>query len=87
MRNRERLPPTCADCRPYGGLWREAKDGGLTRCGCARGRRLAELDTAGGHDSIRTRRSSIVVRDWKVEACGEGRVLESEKELNHESKG
>ena len=31
------LPPSCPACRPFGGRWRRAANGGLERCACARG--------------------------------------------------
>lgn len=40
---RPALPAPCADCRPYGGLWRkDAYTGGMERCECDRGKLLRE---------------------------------------------
>lgn len=38
------LLPPCSHCAPLDGLWRVAAGGGLERCTCARGARLAALD-------------------------------------------
>lgn len=51
------LPPPCADCRPYEGLWCRSDSGGMERCGCARGQALRFArrkgrgkESAGGFD-------------------------------------
>ena len=68
-----RLPPACGICAPYEGLWRIGAGGGLTRCGCARGVRLAEVAAKRGAN---TRRVGSKVRafpaatDWKSAAAG-----------------
>jgi hypothetical protein len=64
----EPLPPACGFCAPYGGLWRIAAGGGLKRCGCARGARLAAADAA---RTANTMRPFLVVRDGKLAACGD----------------
>ena len=69
----ERLPPACGSCAPYEGLWRIGAGGGLTRCGCARGVRLAAVDAKRGAN---TRRAGPKVRafpaapDGKAAAAG-----------------
>jgi hypothetical protein len=38
------LPPPCSECADNDGAWKRAANGGLQRCGCARGTLLAEAD-------------------------------------------
>ncbi len=38
-----KLPPPCAECRPYDGNWAPGTKG-LTRCACPRGKALTQLD-------------------------------------------
>jgi hypothetical protein len=68
----EPLPPACGRCRDYGGLWSLAAGGGLKRCGCARGVRLAALDAARMAPTKRRACALPAVRDWKAAAAGEG---------------
>jgi predicted nucleic acid binding AN1-type Zn finger protein len=38
------LPPSCVFCKPYGGAWAMAENGGMERCDCPRGRALAAAE-------------------------------------------
>ena len=68
----EPLPPACGFCAPYEGLWRIGMGGGLTRCGCARGVRLAAVDAKGKADTRRAGvRAFLVVVDRKMLASGD----------------
>ena len=69
----EPLPPPCGFCAPYEGLWCIAA-GGLKRCTCARGARLAALDAARKANTARPRSKLLAFplpRDGKAAACGE----------------
>lgn len=57
------LPPSCSDCRPHGGMWRENENGGFERCSCLRGRMLAEASPV----KRRKRKSAF---DGKAAAVG-----------------
>jgi hypothetical protein len=37
------LPAPCRECRPFGGAWRQAENGGMERCSCPRGQALVAL--------------------------------------------
>jgi hypothetical protein len=70
----EPLPPPCMLCRDFDGLWRAGPGGGLKRCSCPRGVRLAALDAARKANTKRPRSKALafpVVRDGKAAACGE----------------
>ena len=60
------LPPSCPLCAPEGGYWTRAANGGLRRCGCPRGRILAQLRPSTGHSTVRP-----AVRDGKSKGAGE----------------
>jgi hypothetical protein len=70
----EPLPPACGLCAPYEGLWCIAAGGGLKRCACPRGARVAEADAKG---KANTRRAGSKVRaflaavDGKMLAAGD----------------
>jgi hypothetical protein len=66
------LPLACGFCAPYEGLWCISAGGGLKRCACPRGERLAALDAT---RKANTRHVGSRVRalpsDWKAMAAGE----------------
>jgi hypothetical protein len=69
----EPLPPPCRFCVHQDGAWCIAAGGGLKRCGCARGVRLAAGDAKGKADTARAGskvRPFLLVRDGKLAACG-----------------
>ena len=61
------LPPACRDCRPFGGSWRQALNGGMERCACARGRALEALEEMSRKPKRRKRLASF---DAKMAAAG-----------------
>jgi hypothetical protein len=67
------LPPACGRCRDYGGLWAIGAGGGVRRCTCPRGARLAELDAKGKATGTHRSRARVLpaVQDWKAAAAGE----------------
>jgi hypothetical protein len=70
----EPLPPPCGFCAHQDGAWRIATGGGLKRCGCARGVRLAAVDATRKADTRRAGskvRAFPVVRDGKMLASGD----------------
>jgi hypothetical protein len=70
----EPLPPACGLCAPWEGFWCIGAGGGLTRCGCARGVRLAAVDAKGKADTRRAgskARPFLVVVDRKALASGD----------------
>jgi len=68
----EPLPPPCRFCVHQDGAWCIATGGGLKRCGCARGVRLAAVDAARKANTGRShRRVFLVMVDRKMLASGD----------------
>lgn len=71
MRQPEPLPPPCGFCVHQDGAWCVGAGGGLRRCGCARGVRLAALDAKGKANTGRSHWRVFPVVDRKMLASGD----------------
>lgn len=73
--DRPQLVDPCEKCRDYGGNWKWNTRGGLERCDCPRGMKLAALDAARNHVEparpTKAPHEHAVDADWARRAAGD----------------